>query len=370
MSEVKDVFQRLLKDAPPMSRSAGEVLSTARGSRARRLNLLASGAAALAVVAIAGSVVLIRGTGGADQPGTVPPAQAVASGRAQATGAPEFPPSLPPMPLRFAPGWVPPGWAEHGRMAWSGTGEAGAGVAVGVAASRIWSANPRIERGEVKGDRFELSYRNASTGTGGGTPVDINGRPGTLLWDDGKSSVDWQIDGDTVVSVMQWGNKISEANLLRIARSVRPDPGSVNTPFRTGPVPAGFAPASLEISGRSPGSWHASMYVTRNVEPDPTLSGKALKERGSSTKMITVAMGTETLAPQGGQPTTVGGRPARYIVEKVADGRFEMHCIVVEFGNGLLLTVSSMDVGYEHLVQVAEGVTVEPAPDLAWIGPR
>jgi len=356
MSEVKHVFQRLLKDAPPMSRSAGEVLGIARDSRTRRRSLLASGAAALAVVAIAGSVVLLQGSGGGS-----PTASSAASAAAPATGAPEYPPSLAPIPLRFAPGWVPPGWAEYGRMGW-------AEVDGGAMASRIWSANPSIGHGEVKGDRFELSYRKGSTGTSGGTPVDINGRPGTLLWDDGKSFVDWQADSDTIVSVAQWGNRISEANLLRIARSVRADPGMVNPPLRTGPVPQGYTPSSLEISGRSPASWHASLYVSKAAEPDPTVPDPAVKQKGSPTKMISVALGTETLAPQGGQPTTVGGRPARYVVDMVANGQLELPFLVVDYGGGLLLTVSSFDVGYEGLVQVAEGVTVDPAPDLAWLG--
>jgi hypothetical protein len=363
MSEVKDVFQRLLKDPPPMSRSAGEVLSAARGSRTRRRSLLASGAAAFAVVAIAGSAVLLQGSGGGTQV-AIPSRQGSASASPQTTTGAVSPPALPPILLRFVPGWVPAGWAEYGRMGWS-EGEAG------MMASRIWAADPDVSRGEVKGDRFELSYRKASTGTSGGTPVDINGLPGTLLWEEGKSLVDWQADRDTLVTVIQWGNRISQADLLRIARSVRPDPGLLNSPVRVGPVPEGFAPSSLEISGRSPATWHASLAVSTTVAPDPAQTDPAIKEKGGSpTRTITVAVGTETLAPPGGQPTTVAGRPARYVADRAAGGRLALPFLVVDLGDGLWLTVSSFDLGYEQLMQVAEGVTVDPAPHLAWIGPH
>jgi hypothetical protein len=187
-----------------------------------------------------------------------PTAQAGALEPAPATVAAPY--SLPTsIPLRFAPEWVPPQWAEYGRRAWADEGEAGA--------ARTWSATPTLAQGELKGNRFELSYRRASGGLEGGTPVDINGRPGMVLWDEDKSTVEWLADADTVVSLRQWGNRIGETDLLRIARSVRPDPAVMTVPLHVSPVPAGYTPIGLEISGRSPGSWQALLYLSGPTFP-------------------------------------------------------------------------------------------------------
>ncbi len=359
MSEVKEVFKRLLEDAPPMSQSAEHMVRTARGAHNRRRGLLASGAAALAVVAVVATASAIL----AQQPADVGPLEVGQPGQSTTPSAPPpatapAMPALPPAPLRFAPTWLPQGWAEHGRMTWFGEDTGGP-------SNRLWAkAPPQIAQGELKGTRFELSSRKDTVNDPGASgSVDINGHHGLITRESGRpKSITWRV-GDVVLNLQQWGATLTEQEMLQIARSVQPDAGKFTVPFTLGRVPAGYAPSGVEFVGRSPSSWHAALRLSGSVQ---ATEGPASKP--GPPPMLTVALGTETLAPQGGEALTVGGHPARYVVAKVAGGTIDLPYVVVDLGGGLLLTISALDTPREQLVQVAEGVTHDPAADLSWIG--
>src|SRR6185295_19488814 len=95
---------------------------------------------------------------------------------------------------------------------------------------------------------------------------------------------------------------LSKEDMLRIARSVRPDASVLPVPLAVGSWPDGVVPAFVTMIGDSPTSWFAS--VDAPVAP---------QFPGDVPRTLTVSVGTTSQGHGGGEPLTVAGHPARLI---------------------------------------------------------
>jgi hypothetical protein len=198
----------------------------------------------------------------------------------------------------------------------------------------------------------------------GGEPVEVGGRPGvydarTALAEQG---VCWRMDSRTLVIVRQSRLGLSRAELMRIAESVRPDPGWTSFPL-TVPEHVGLygAGGSPVVTGSSPTNWVALVSFVPSSR--------------SHAQNVSISAGPGLRVPSGGQPLTVKGRPARY--SQNADEKSETAYLVVDLGgNRRLIVATSTSFVYgdhphsrEDLVRIAGQCRLNPSP-LPWIGAR
>jgi hypothetical protein len=315
--------QRVL-DALPQCR--------ARVVRRRRLVLAVAAAAVIAVLA----PMLALRPGAAPQPPSVIPSPVPS-----VTG-----PESRFVPLEFSPGWLPAGYAEYHRSIRPAEG-----------LIRVWGSAPPPSPLLIDVVPRRLSMTVAATADAEVTPqesdetVDINGSSGRYR-SDGPPGVYWQTGGFTI-EIRADRPGLTRDTMLRIARSVRPDPAGTELPMVVG-IPAGQVSVAQSVTGVSPGEWLA---VNDLGEEDPFGSAVA---SGTS-----VSIGTVTPAPAGGTSLRVGGRPARHLYAQVPEGG---HYLVVELGGGLRLTVFSLDLGRPAMIALAEGAGAPNPTALSWIG--
>ena len=337
----------------------------------RRYGSLAGGlVAAAALTAFAVPVLSLddagsgRGADGIAAPGP-PPASASA-------------PTAPGMPdavaMRYKPTWLPAGLRERARQLAVGPGNPYDGPV------RIWKRAGAPAGFDTGGSRLEFAAIGLKDGNDQfgdeGTAVDINGRPGRLAGadsSDGKAYVHWLIDPQTVVFIHNVGLDLTRDDLLRIARSVRPDPATVAMPLRFGWLPDGMAPFSARFAGDSATDWQLEVSALRPPDADPVPpTDKASKEgMDSGERWIYARLGRGTDAPDGGESIVVGGRPARVVARPIGNGvPGEQAYVVVPLESGLTLTVFSIvpDVSRADLEKVAAAVQVGAVPDLSWLG--
>jgi hypothetical protein len=274
------------------------------------------------------------------------------------------------MPLRYRPTWLPPGFTERSRS----------GVAGTAPPDSIWSVSQIWTKGSgavlyTGGPRLELAVERVKDGVdplgAGGVEVTVNGRPGRLVGTPGtaeKSYLSWMPDAATVLLLSQVDYRLSKAELLRIARSVRPTRAVQGAPLRVGWLPAGMVVIpNLTIVGNSERFWQASLYAQ---PPAPKTDAKAA---GQDSASVVLSVGTVTEAPAGGEQITVDGRPARFVV-RAAEPKPPLirSYVVVELGDGMLLTVAGMGsaISRADLVRIAATARVEDAADLSWLGAR
>jgi hypothetical protein len=165
---------------------------------------------------------------------------------------------------------------------------------------------------------------------------------------------------------------LSDADLLRIARSVQPDPGQVAVPVRFGWLPAGMAPKLAQFAGDSADRWQLELTAHGK---NPAASPPPASEKGGRDpdRGIYVRLGRTTDAPDGGESITVAGRPARLVVRPIEGPQpvpMEHARLVVELASGLKLTVFSVfpDVSRDDLIATAAAIEIGPTPDLSWLG--
>lgn len=298
--------------------------------RRRRLVLAVAAVAVAAVVAV--PIVMLR-QGPAPQPPSVTPGPSVSAADTRF------------VLLEFSPAWLPPGYAEYYRTIRPSEG-----------ITRIWgSATPksplliddlpgRLSMTVVATEDAQLSEE------AGGETVDINGIRGVYRAE-GFPGVSWPV-GASTIEIRSAEPVLARDTMLRIARSVRPDPAGMELPFAV-PLPAGQVIAAQSVSGVSPGNWHA---VTDLGEQDP---GGDISASGTS-----ISVGTVTQAPAGGATLRVAGQPARYLYAEVPEAG---HYLVVELGGGLLLTVFSMDLDQPAIVALAESAGPPNPRAVGWI---
>jgi hypothetical protein len=208
-----------------------------------------------------------------------------------------------------------------------------------------------------------------------GDPVDINGRPGRFAGaGEEKSYVHWLIDPQTVIFIEHVDMGLSDEDVLRIARSVQPDPSQLAIPLRLGWLPTGMSPFSAQFAGDSADHWQLEISAMAQQPAGQTSHTKESKESSaSSERWVYVRLGPTTDAPDGGEPTEINGRPAR-IAARTAEGPVpgEHTYVVVNLGSGLKLTVYSVvpELPRADLIAVATAAEVGPTPDLSWLGAR
>jgi hypothetical protein len=306
----------------------------ARRQRARTRVMLATVAAGVAV-AVAVPVIILRDTG------TV-----VSATAPQAT-----------MPLQYRPTWLPDGMVEEFR----GNSYVGSGLA------RSW-----VSRAPESADRSNpnvlLSVRPTSPENVDREPnVDINGVPGSY----GEGSVIWEV-GDTRFVV---AGRFPEEDMLRIARSVEPDPTQMRLPLQFNWLPDGSAEwtrksgdPSVKVTGFSPTEYEAAVLVydsqsylqaflgTRDVaHPDAASHGETV-----------IVNGRTALLAQGGDgdpdPTGLHMRTDWVLSMDLGDGRH----LTLHGGTSPEAPPMSRD----DVIRVAENIQFDPDPDVGWLGQR
>jgi hypothetical protein len=333
--------------------------------RQRRLGMVAVCAAvagAAAVVTV--PTVLLNGHGkgnGAVVAGAPAPSQASPSAvppRQQPT-----PPTIAPVALGYTVGSPPAGLIERSRTAGSGNSLNPS------LQTRMWSAEPVDEYGDLKGSRLVLDVQQ-TTGSGqysGVTPITLGGKP---AWYDGidapdKSSVSWKPDAGTLVTLEQHGLNLSRNALIGIAETVRPDPATLPPVVTFGWLPGAFSVENVDLSGNSTGSWHGDVGLS-SVGPDGQSQG-----RSYFGAYLSVTVGTSSTETGSGEPVSVLGRTGKLITDPATAPEPRL-TLVVELGDGTWLTVSAMypvggTVSKDDVLHVAEALQLAP-PDLSWIG--
>jgi hypothetical protein len=349
----------------------------ARLARRRRYGAATAVAAAVAVAtAVTVPTLALRGGGGAGPQPAAPPSATVAESPAV--------PVLAPVGLRFRPTWLPDGLAERiRRVSGGGTDLVGAvgGEATG-AVSRIWTPGPVGTDGHGGSTGLTLDARAATAAddpqANTGKPVDVNGERGYYHGSRGdqKSYLEWRADAGTVVTIDEHRLGLTESEMVRIARSVRPDPARVQVPLTLGWLPGDLVPLGGEISGDSPTAWLAQLAAVTapaagEAAPATPPSGKETKEEP---RTITVSLSPTTTAPAGGEQVTVGGCPGRLVTRRDLPGA-NMLYLVVDLGEGRLLTVigswpTANPLTRDDLIRVAANATPGDAGAAAWIGTR
>jgi hypothetical protein len=273
--------------------------------------------------------------------------------------------------LRYSPTWLPPGLKEVSRR----TSQDGTFTRL----VRTWTREDI--GGNVLGrlDRLQLSL-GPDAGAADWKPVDINGRPGhyagkpmgppseEVEFSIGRPTgvtVRWMPDDQTMLTLTDAQLRLSLEDMLRIARSVRPDPARLTMPFHVGWVPKDMYLAYSETVGDSPASWRSELTYYERL-PDPDTGEDKLNSLA-----LQFWIGPTAPARAGGSAITVAGRPARFIVERRVTYPRDVAHVVLDPGLGVPVTVTGLG-PWDHadLLRVAEHLRAGPPPDLSWLGRR
>ncbi|WP_436531312.1 hypothetical protein [Actinoplanes sp. HUAS TT8] len=369
---IRTAQERQAERAAPADRIRAALPQRAAVARRRRRYgaLAATVAAAAVTAAVTVPALALRGTG----PTLTPPTAAAPTISAGPPLTVTQTASLPAeISLEYRPTWVPAGYGERVRQA--DTGEPG--MSPGPRLMRVWKK--QLDAGEPWiGASITLYVRPrvADLARGvmdtSGQKVDINGVDGWFSPSrgDGTSSLNWEAADHTVLMISTSQVEIDKADLLRMARSVRPDPAIFTVPVRLRWLPDGMVTAGATVSGPSAGVWRASINAARREVSSPTVGqdeqGEPVQGTGvADTASIFVVVGTTTDAPSGGEKLTIGGRPARHPVN-TNPGAKDFVYLVVDLGHGRLMTLTGLGAAFDDLVKVAEQAQITPV-GLDWL---
>lgn len=333
-----------------------------RAVRQRRLGMVAVCAAVAGAAAVVTVPTLALNGHGNAAARAGAPAPGQASPSAVPPSQQPTPPTIAPVALGYTIGSPPAGLVERSRSAGSGTSLNPA------LQTRMWSAQPVDEYGDLKGSRLVLDVQQ-TTGSGqyaGVTPITLGGKPG---WYDGidapdKSSVSWKPDAGTLVTLEQHGLNLSRTALIGIAESVRPDAATLPPVVTFGWLPGTFSVQDVALAANSNTSWRGDIDLESTSGQDP--HGRSLA--GPS---LFVDVGTSSNETGSGEPVSVHGRTGKLITDPATAPEPRL-TLVVELGDGIWLTVSVMypvtaPVSRDDLLHVAEALQLAP-PDLSWTG--
>ena len=339
----------------------------ARAGRRRRLGRLGAVVAAAAVAAAITIPALTLRHNDTSQT-TAPGDHSIASG----AGGPQptsGPAQFQDFRLGYRPTWVPPGYAEHIRSATA----ADPPDQFGPTLMRVWKK--QVGPGDPwGGPELTLYVRTAVTDLGtaidtSGQTVDINGNRGyySAAPGDRKSSVAWSLSAHTLLMLTASHLVIPQQDLLRMARTVKPDPGPVAVPVHLRWLPAGWATTGVTVSGASAATWRGEV-VAGTTAPEPTTDAQLKTGQGNtSSGSLSVVVGGTTDAPAGGATLSVGGHPARHPVRTDQAGK-TLTYLVVDLGQGRLMTlVGDGAISLNELAKVAEQAQITPT-GLDWLG--
>ena len=231
-------------------------------------------------------------------------------------------------PLAYSPGWLPPGLREYGRTTFNPDPV--------IPFERSWARSPTDDHS------LRMSIRPATKtvdGPGCNSPFNttIDGRPAYVSESDPPISMCWLAGHGTSITLDN-GSLLDRRSLLRVARSIRPDPGWAAFPIQPPPTLRQWPSVYLangygsELTGTSPSNWQAVI----NPGDDRDMND------------LWIRLARTTAAPDGGRRLRINDRPARY-VEKAGPGRTELsQYVVVDAGDGWLLTVESWTIEATH----------------------
>jgi hypothetical protein len=323
--------QEMLAVDPDHIRAALPARAARRRTRTRVT--LATVAAAVAI-AVTVPIIVMRDNGNSDEPAT-----SSTAGPSQA-GA----------PLYYRPTWLPAGMVERRRS-----------VSIHGAlefAERYWKRASADD--SASGQQIILTTKVRASTEEPAPNVDINGTPG--WYDDIQSSMSWQVDEDTKLTLMAPELGLSKEVLLRIARSVTPDPTRMRLPLRLDWVPDGVADQRLQVRGDSPTTWKATILSADD-----------------KVHYLAVSVGTAADTASG-ETVTINGHTAQLAQVDEKDAERPSYrtkwLLTMDLGDGRQLTVRSGSAGYaaaseltrDDIIRIAEHVQVDADPDLAWLG--
>jgi hypothetical protein len=309
--------------AAPADRVRAALPALARRRRRQRQGVAASIVAA-AVVAVAVGVPVLAGRSAG---------QAPVAPRVTAAAVPTS------FALGYQPTWVPSSYVESERQldttsllrVWTKQG-ADAGVASGI----------RLTVYPAAADQDPDALPGLPTAA-------VNGVTGYWVrQSSGARLLSWRPAAHVSISLVAEGSDVSQSEVLRMARSIRPDDRVSTVPLRLPRVPAGLAATVTETSGSRPADWGAQI----------TLAGPG--------RRITVTYGSYPDAPRGGTTYTIADRPARRPVATDPEHR-DLVYLVVDWGNGDFLTLEGSAVAFDDLTEIAYSAQTSPA-GLDWIG--
>lgn len=247
---------------------------------------------------------------------------------------------------RWYPAWLPDGF---------GLTELGAVIDGDQAAvaSRSWTPPPRADGPTTSmvslttgwSDTYAPQLARART-----EHVDVHGVPGELVtFADGGTWLSWQPPGEPKLTL---STGLSDAEreravALRVARSLRRDPRTIQVGPRPGWLPARFgAPPWLFTLDSRDGAWVQNVIVRAAAEDVSASFGPG------------VGLGFDRA---GAQPAKVGGMDAWLGPQGV-----DLFLLLPD-GSGALVTAA---VPAAELVRIAEDFDFGPAPDMTWYGSR
>jgi len=277
--------------------------------------------------------------------------------------APIQPPSASPTtaaggsPLRYRIMSLPTGFVEKGRIVADPKADNPQ-----IEVVRTWTADPVGANavGMPKEVRLFVLRKPDATYYDRGTPVDVNGTTGYYdhLAAGPSSTVSWPVGDQLLQVVAEGGLDPTQEAMLRMARSVRPDPATTRAPLWVSWLPSGYTLSSVAVSGDWPAEWQCSVFATTDPQDGP-----------DSRYSLNIRLATGTPAPEGGPLVMVGGRPGR-ILDNEANTRF----LVVNVDDLLLTVWTSWPAGGtpmpdEDLIHVATAtVRLGDPTTTAWIG--
>lgn len=345
-----------------------------RRHRARNLTIVA--AAAAMAVAVAVPTMVIRGMDRGSQPvasATGDPSTTAPGSEPPTSPPPASPPVLVTFTAGYRPTWLPPGLVERTR-GWSFESE----NSIGGALTRTWTAGPvelgrQVDRSLNASVQFQISPLNPTAPPlYGPSPreVDINGVTGRMS---SEGSVIWQPDAQTLLR-LNATPPLPEEDMLRIARSVQPDATRQRALLHLGWLPDGTSASFGTVDANAPTSWEAVTLAYDHPDTPHAARRSVVAYVGTVARETGINGTSEQL--------TIGGRPARLVKpEAGTTDPLDYHVdwlLTVDLGGGRHLTVYYSQytsdtptrplTTREDAIRVAEGVVVDPNPDLAWAG--
>ncbi|BCB75394.1 hypothetical protein GCM10022251_77940 [Phytohabitans flavus] len=266
-------------------------------------------------------------------------------------------------PVRYTATWLPAGYKELRRNAYT------------TEVSRTWATTTSdVAKYSVSRKAVELSSTPATmsemdpereqpdTTT---APVDVNGAAGVYRAYTKITSmtVTWPV-GDIVLQVHSTDPALTKEDVLRIARSVQPDPTVTNLPMRVGWTPTGYVNQGFIFFGSSPTAYDARITFNAGVTTTNPI--------GSS--QFHVDIGQTTVARSGGTDVMINGHSGRIFGPTEHNPGMVTDLIVeAALDNGQILTVTAnwatgtAGIDEDTLLQVARSVEFVGG-DTGWIG--
>ncbi|HVK21046.1 MAG TPA: hypothetical protein VM677_06775 [Actinokineospora sp.] len=345
---IKAAFQRLADQAPDVRGIEADLRAAeapARGQWVRWGGLAVAAAAAVTAITVP-SVLTGRG------PSDTPAASGTAAEPNPATVRPATPVREPGLAIPYRPEWLPDGFVEVGR---SGGGAQSPWA-------RSWTVNP-AQSPSPGAPTLGFRHSPLPPDTEQGEVIDVNGVQGRLIERATSSGpnryaeVTWTQSGELVVMSLSGVND-AKAAVLRIARSVKPDPvAAVPTEVLSfGWLPEGMVSDLTQVTGDRPDNY--TLLRTATLVGDEGITAMLSPDAPAWSDGPTIKR-TEVPVTVRGLPGTsfsVSGAPpsASGVVVRLSDRRW-------------LYVFGGPD---KDIIRVTNELRIAPLAPMAWIGKR